>query len=348
MKPYGLVSDVHHNDWSMFSTYDSHQRNSRLMGTIYQVARCAKEVLKLGGDTVFCAGDWFHKRGSVAPEVFNPVRDLVKTMSSKYGIKWRGITGNHDLASRESVVLQSSVAMLNGIPGFHFSHGVTHDEEHDVVLFPWVDNPQKYREEIEQWAKENADIAAKCDLICHVGIDGTLKDMPSHGVDAEFFKGLPFKRVFSGHYHNHKDFGDGVYSIGATAHQTWGDVGTAAGYMIVDNDEVRFVPSTEPSFVVLDGSMSEADMKEAAAGNYVMMKINSTTNEAIGKAREFLTAAGAKGISIVPLVEKATTRDTTSVTSLSSIDESVSDYCKDNGLEDVAGDCIAILKGIRQ
>lgn len=345
MKPYGIVSDVHLNDWNMFATVDKFGRNTRLMGTISELNRGCNTLLEKGGETMICAGDWFHKRGSVSPEVFNPVRDFI-TKSVQQGIKWRGITGNHDLASRESVELQSSVAMLNGIEGFEFSHGVTFIEECGVVLFPWIDNPVKYREAIAKWAEENPGIASKSDLICHVGIDGTLRNMPDHGVSVEFFKKLPFKRVFSGHYHQHKDFGDGVYSIGATTHQTWGDVGTKAGFLIVEERTVKFHASHQPRFVVIDSDTPEEDIALEADGNYVQMKIGSATNKQIQEARKLLQDKGAKGVSIVASAAKTTER-LTSVSSLSSIDDSVSEYCKTNDMTDIAPDCIAILKGVR-
>ena len=45
---------------------------------------------------------------------------------------------------------------------------------------------------------------------------------------------LGFRRVFAGHYHHHCSFEDGkVWSIGATTHQTASDIGTKAGFLLV-------------------------------------------------------------------------------------------------------------------
>ncbi len=46
--------------------------------------RAAAEVRAAGGDTLVFAGDLFHTRGSLDPEVFNPVIETIK------GLTWDG------------------------------------------------------------------------------------------------------------------------------------------------------------------------------------------------------------------------------------------------------------------
>ena len=337
------MSDTNVYDWSVFSHDNDQGVNSRLAGIISEFNRCAHETKKAGGDTCYHGGDVFHQRGLVKPEVFNPLRDCLRSHES-IGIRWIGIAGNHDLSSRDSSALHSSVAMLNTVPNVDFFHKPGVIRPDNVVLFPWVEGGARYLESIRDWVKENGDVSG-LDLICHIGIDGTLTGMPGHGVSHTVMKELGFKRVFSGHYHHHRDFGNGVFSIGASTQQSWRDVGTKAGFMIVSEDDVKFFASHQPSFVNINKmEIKEEDLFAVVDGNYVQAKIEVASNKDVAAARRLLSDNGAKGISIIAMPkDTAAKREKASVSSGETLDKSVESYCKKNGFEDVIGDCNRIL-----
>lgn len=345
MKPYGLFSDAHLHDWSVFSSVDSKGRNTRLMGILSEIDRCFGETKKAGGDTVVFGGDLIHTRGRVEPSVFNPAKDMFSKWSD-LGMKTIGICGNHDLASRESVELHSSVAMLNGIPGFEMFHKTS--RVGNVVLVPWYSSPSEYMKALQKASDENED-RDRCDLICHIGIDGTLRGMPDHGVTAETLAKLGFKRVFSGHYHNHRDFGNGVFSVGATTHQTWGDVGTKAGFMIVSDTDQKFFASRQPNFISLtrDEYTSE-ELPLVVPGNFIQAKISGSSNKEAEGARKLLTDLGAKGVSIILEPKTVSKREKTSVESSSvTVAESVDKYCKAKGYEEkIVAQCNKIVEQV--
>lgn len=347
MKPYGLLSDLHCHGWSAFSTVNSQGVNSRLLDIIREIDRCCDETLKAGGDTVVIAGDLFHTRGSVDPEVFNPVKECL-SRNILMGInRFRGIPGNHDLKSKDSVELGSSVQML-GNECIHWYHQPESRglPDQPSVYVPWVNDPTCYLSTIEDIARNFGTDAAFYDLIIHLGIAGTLTSGHDNGITAERLREFGFKRVFSGHYHNHKDFGDGIYSIGASTHQTWSDVGTKAGFMVVYHDRVQWFASHAPSFIDLTGAESEEDLPLIVDGHFVRAKIGEAEPKQVQEWREKLLSLGAKGVIIQSQpASAAAKRVGVSAKSLSALDKSVTDYVSERGMPTEVGNICAEILG---
>jgi hypothetical protein len=166
------------------------------------------------------------------------------------------------------------------------------------------------------------------DLIIHAPINGVIMGIPDHGLEPQWLADLGFKRVFGGHYHNHKSFCDGkVFSIGALAHHTWSDVGSLAGFLIVHDDRVEHVESELPKFVDLEaGDTDHIGIK--VKGNYVRAKLNSSKVEDLNAVRKLLEDAGAKGVTIVSVKQPVQTRTGATVQAGASIQQSVSDFIK--------------------
>ncbi len=93
MKPYGLISDCHFFNWSAFSSVDADGRNTRLMGLLNEVKRCAQEVLAAGGDTIYIAGDVFHVRGNIAPYRVEPNDGYLQRDNQDCRGQYRGSAG---------------------------------------------------------------------------------------------------------------------------------------------------------------------------------------------------------------------------------------------------------------
>jgi DNA repair exonuclease SbcCD nuclease subunit len=355
LKPYGLMADLHCHDWSAFSALDSEGRNSRLVQILNEVERCAMETIAAGGDTVIIAGDVFHTRGTVSPTVFNPVRVRLSGLASKHGIYWQGIPGNHDLKSDDSRQLASAVAMLGKV-GIGFSHNtftyptITPSDRIPLALIPWHPTAAAYLAEIEATAKALGSDVGKYDLICHIGIDGTLTGVPDRGVSAEKLAEYGFNRVFSGHYHHHRDFGNGVYSIGATTHQTWSDIGTKAGFMIVYEDHVKWFASHAPSFIDLTGEEDEADLPLIVDGHFVRARMGALTPIQKNEARELLLGMGAQGVLIDATVDTSAVakRAGVSAKSIDNLEASVGTYITEKGYgSEVAALCASILVDVQ-
>jgi DNA repair exonuclease SbcCD nuclease subunit len=350
MKPYGVISDTHHHNWSAFATTLPTGINSRLQMILDETLRCALEVQKAGGNTVYHCGDLFHVRGSIAPSVLNPTIDTYKAILDR-GVRIVILAGNHDLESKEANRVSSAITALEGIGckvvnGFNLGGLAASD---DVAMIPWNPSIEGLKKQIESIDPVDR---PRCDLMLHAPVDGVIPGIPDHGLDAPYLQSLGFRRVFCGHYHHHKDFGGGVFSIGSLTPQTWSDVGAKAGFLIVDETSVRWMKSHAPEFVEIDGSTDPADVLLIVDGNYVRAAITTAKIEEVEALREFLTSAGAKGV--VLNVQKNVTAPTrgpgSTIKAGATLDASVGDYVKGLGHAreaEVAKLCQDILDSVR-
>jgi DNA repair exonuclease SbcCD nuclease subunit len=345
MSPYGLLADLHKHAWSQFSTVLPNGVNSRLQGLLDEVQRAAQEVKAAGGRKLVFAGDVFHVRGSVAPSVLNPVRDTLNDIVIGMDMEIVILAGNHDLEGKDATRLGSAITALEG-PGIKVCNAISFDMDLNVVLVPWIESIEHLKKELELAAVATPVLAnggaAKFDLIIHAPIDGVIEGLPTHGLDAAWLSSLGFKRVFAGHYHNHRCMTHGdadshgvgeVWSIGALAHHTWSDIGSRAGFLIVHDDKVIWRKSHLPEFVDLGKAAEYCEPDElplVVDGNYVRVRVDADKAKDAAAAREELLAMGARAV-LVQAMPKAPVREgavTASVVSGASLEASVTEFIK--------------------
>jgi DNA repair exonuclease SbcCD nuclease subunit len=329
-KPYGVASDIHFHGWSAFST-DQGGINSRLVMLINELLRCGEEILKAGGDTLYITGDLFHVRGWIAPSVLNPVMEAFKKLV-KMGLYIHILPGNHDMERRNSEAVSNAVTVLGSISDKIYIWNESHCAG-NKVLIPWFENLDEFRTQVDKQRQRIIDAGASVsdyDLMIHAPIDGVIMNLPSHGLTLEYLAGLGFRRVFAGHFHNHKEFDGGVYSVGALAHHTWSDVGTKAGFLIVTDTEVKWFKSHCPDFIeigMIEDEDDEITAKLRADGNYVKVRTESTKSADINGLKDFFLKAGAKGIVVHHIPKPTAVRvGATPTTKYLSLEETVADF----------------------
>lgn len=333
--PYALISDVHLHSWSAFAEVGRDGVNSRLQIILDEVIRAARALADRGGRHIFCAGDLFHVRGHIAPSVLNPALDVFESLI-RDGFKVAVIPGNHDLEGRESARLSNAVTALEkvGVVVANESAVLPLDGK-GVALIPWqptVDELKECLGVLSEQAEKAGYTAASLDVIIHAPVDGVLIGIPSHGLTAEMLAGYGFGRVFAGHYHNHVDFGNGVYSVGATTHQTWSDVGTRAGFLLVGPDGVEFNPSLAPCFVDLTEDSLEGDLATFVEGHYVRARIEIDAESHVAELRERLLKQGAKGVVVYPIKKSAVvSRTGATVAAGASLSQSIFEFIREKG-----------------
>ena len=333
MKPYGIISDTHNHAWSAFASVNEHGINTRLQIILDETRRAGEAVLAAGGDTLYHAGDLFHVRGSIAPTVLNPTKDLYKELIAK-GLKIVLLSGNHDLEGRDASRIGSAVTALEDL-GCQVvstkSRGL--DVNPNVVMVPWVQDVDELKKAIEDAAAADVKGVSDVDLIIHAPVDGVIPGLPDHGLSYAWLGKVGFRRVFSGHYHHHKDFGNGVYSVGALTHQTWGDVGTKAGFLIVSDEGVKWHSTRAPAFIEINASTDPDDIPLIVDRNYVRAKIESSKQHEVEAMRQYLIDCGAIGVVVLSQKDapSAGTRASTGAAAIkagASIESSVSDFIK--------------------
>ena len=328
MKPYGILSDQHCHSWSQFATTRPDGLNSRLAIILDEMERAAEEVKAAGGDTLFFAGDLFHVRGSLDPEVFNPTYERIETIL-KGGVNIFAIPGNHDLKGKETSELGNAMQTLDKLDGFSvFTTPMCRNDPAFgmVLMVPWCSSVEALGAKLAKAAKDLGESLKDTDLIIHAPVNGVLMGIPDHGFYAADLAKYGFRRVFSGHYHNHMDFENGVYSIGATCHQTWSDIGTRAGFLLVDQDKVTFRASRAPKFVEITSETPEDDIPLIVDGNYVRVRFETVTSAQALELREGLTEMGAAGVVIQATKAAAVTRSGSTVKTGASLEASVANY----------------------
>lgn len=341
--PYLLFSDVHFHNWSAFSILGEDKINSRLVYQIEELDRAYKELRAVGGTLAVCAGDLFHVRGKLAPSVINPVRNFFREQDAN-DMETVILSGNHDLESEDADELTSSVTAISSPNTLAINDACEISSDPMIYMIPWRSNLSALREEIKV-LNEKADPTNPYDLIIHAPMNGVLMNIPSVGLNASEFDGMNFKRVFAGHYHNHKQISDNVYSVGATGHQTWNDPGTQAGWCLVYDDKVEFHASKQPQFVTVPVGTTEEDMIEVD-GHFIRADIEDPTPEKIIALREYVLGFGAAGVTIRNLIgKKESTREGgETVSAVDSLVDSITKFATEKHSKKVAVECARILK----
>lgn len=297
---YAIISDVHLHNWSVFASTNSNGENTRLRIILDEIRTVANQLVhkQASNRRMYIAGDLFHVRGKIAPSVLNPTLELFRELSqSPYDIEFRIIPGNHDLESKDTNALNNAVQALESI-GCVICNVSTVFHDDNVVMIPWYDKLDELRAEIQFMADEVE--AGEHSLIIHAPLNGVIKGLPDLGLSPDELLDYGFQNVFCGHYHNHVRFVDSkgkrsVYSVGALTHQTWSDVATHCGGLLVDAGSVSSVESFAPRFVDYDLTWSEAEAEVHCEGNYIRMRLEEATEKEILELREQLKSWGALG-----------------------------------------------------
>lgn len=331
--PFGLCSDIHSHNWNAFSSLDANGLNTRLVTIGQELLRCAAEVKKLGGHYMLVAGDLFHQRGSIDSEVFNYIHNVFAQIADS-GIEIYGIPGNHDLKTRDTTALGNAFKTFDAIDNMTVFHKPTLydlDDFGPVLFMPWYADTSAFRAELEKQADrlwdQGLDVGT-IDVICHAPINKVIEGLPDHGNDADDLATIGFRRIFAGHYHNHKVMADGkVISIGATTHQTWSDVGSKAGFLIVYPDRFDYQASWAPSFIEINETTDEEDIPLMVSGNYVRVRGLELDDSDIIALRKELADLGALGVSVEVPRKTVSARSPSAATSgVTTLEASISAY----------------------
>jgi DNA repair exonuclease SbcCD nuclease subunit len=330
---YVIISDLHCHKWSTFSTFTVDGVNGRLRITLDELLRAARHAKSIGAEFIVCAGDILHVRGSIDPEVLNPLQAVIKEILDS-GLDIYAIPGNHDLAGKDTTQLGNAIETLSQTKSDHGTFHVINEARHVyrgnhlLGFVPYRMTTELLMADLEKLTGHAA--FERIDVFIHAGIDGVLIGTPPHGLTGEMLADFGFRNVFAGDYHNHKQVVPGVWSIGATTHQRWNDVGTKAGFMVVQDDgKIEFHATHAPRFVDVSG-LDETDMALAADGNYVRFSGPEMTSAEIAELRKFLEDSGAMGVVIMaPKKIAATARTGTPKAGTVTVDESVAHFIDD-------------------
>lgn len=343
-----IVSDVHLHNWNPFSSITSYGVNTRLLSILNSLLEVANKLNK--GDRMYIAGDLFHVRGNITPSVQNPTIELFSKLVKEHGIQVRIIPGNHDLESKDTSKLTNAVQALKEV-GCEICNEPTYYEDDMVYMIPWIDSLDDLREAIDE-ASKKVPYLSSTSLIIHAPLNGVIS-IPDNGLSPEELEEYGFARVFCGHYHNHKNFNDKVFSVGALTHQTWSDVDSLAGFILIDKNKVSHHETSAPKFVDFNEELEESEIKESVSNNYVRVKLGEATEQDILKIKDaIVNEYDALACHVISTPQPIGASRTKSISGGESIQKSIKDWIDENLEKDLSSEvyseCELILNDIEE
>ena len=327
--PYALCADVHLHNWTMFASTNENGVNTRLAHIIAELNRLADVAGDTGCQRVYVAGDMFHVRGAISPSVINAALPAMRLAADRNNIKWILIPGNHDLEGRDTERLGSAIETLQCEDIMVASDVGCHLDD-QVAWIPWYNDKTKFFDkglDLSKKIKAQNRNPKDFDVLVHVGIDGVLSSVPGHFTTNELAD-MGFRRVFSGHYHAHKFFnvnGKHVVSIGALTHQTFSDVDTKAGFLIVNRSTFDHYESKAPKFMNWSAH-SHVNERSIYARNYVRVTDVDLDEDGIKQLFRELTAAGALGVTINVMPRNKVTQRANATQQSATIEQSIGEW----------------------
>ena len=293
MSKIALITDTH------FSVKDGKSYMHDFFDKFY--SECFFPTLEQHGvKTVLHLGDCFDRRKNIDFYSLKRAKEYFFSPMYARGIQAHILVGNHDIALRNSLEINSTSLLLTEYPN------ITPIAEPSYLaldgtrflMLPWIctDN---YAKSMEMIKDQNAA------FICgHLEMQGfqMYRGVESHeGFETTLFDG--YARVFSGHYHHRSTKGNITY-LGAPYEMTWSDYNDPRGFHIFDTEthELTFIknPFTLYERVVYDDSTPANFDFESLNSKFVKIVVESKTNfYAYEQFLDKTLAAGALDVKIV-------------------------------------------------
>ena len=177
-------------------------------------------------------GDLFDNRTNLTYKSFHTCRDVWFKQMGDLGINMTMLLGNHDIAYRHSLEINSPELLLG-----EYEHICVINQPTQIAIdgvkfdiIPWL--CEENETQIQEFVKRKDKGAI---LLGHLELSGfpMYKGVESHsgGISSSMFDG--YNLVFSGHYHTRSEKGNIVYT-GIPYEITWADYADPKGFYVYD------------------------------------------------------------------------------------------------------------------
>ena len=203
-------------------------------------------LVKEGITTVLQLGDLFDRRKYIDYYSLKRSKEYFFDKAKELNIQVHALLGNHDIALRNSLEINSPELLLKEYDNFH---PITTPTELSfpgtkVLMVPWIcsDNAKDCFKAINE---------TDADVVCgHFEISGfaMYRGVESHdGIDPKTFE--RFDYTFSGHYHHRSSRGN-IYYVGTPYEITAMDYADPRGFHIFDTEKkkIKFVENKHTIF----------------------------------------------------------------------------------------------------
>jgi len=181
-------------------------------------------------EVIFQMGDLFDRRKFINFNTLHLCREYFFDRCQILGIKVHTLLGNHDIAFKNTLEVNSTGLLLNEYENIHYYDSFETTEFDGVLIdvVPWIcdDNEQEIFNAMKQSTAQ----------ICfgHFEIAGFEMDKGNvcdHGLDKNTLK--KYDVVLSGHFH-HKSTDGNITYVGTPYEMMWSDYGDQKGFHIFD------------------------------------------------------------------------------------------------------------------
>lgn len=185
--------------------------------------------------TIIQTGDFFDCRRAIKHATMASVRRFAST---KNGLNWYVLVGNHDLALKECMHPNACTEILSVYENFTIIDKATtiNVDGIDIDLIPWI--CQENKKDIKSYISKSVSKYA----IGHFELSGFYyyKGLASDGENKGFLS--DYIQVWSGHFHTRSENGNIRY-VGTPYQLTHGDADDSRGFEVFDTEtkEIEFV-----------------------------------------------------------------------------------------------------------
>lgn len=208
-------------------------------------------LLENGITEIIHAGDLFDDRTNIGVETIQVFQSEVFDFLDEHNITLYLILGNHDVAYKNTNVVNSPTAFLKKYKNIVIidQPSLISVESRTYMMCPWINNENF--EETMSYFRSNGHLADA--LFGHFECKGFTHNKlapPSvHGLSASIFE--EFDQVYSGHFHTQSSSGNITY-LGATSEYTWADYDDPRGFHVInESQEMKFIQNPFTMFVKL-------------------------------------------------------------------------------------------------
>jgi DNA repair exonuclease SbcCD nuclease subunit len=199
-------------------------------------------------EVIFQMGDLFDRRKFINFNTLHLCRKYFFDRCQILGIKVHTLLGNHDVAFKNTLEVNSTGLLLN-----EYNNVEYYDSFIDVVPWLCADNQEEIFTKIKNSTNQ----------ICfgHFEIDGFEMDRGNvchGGIDKQPLN--KYDIVLTGHFHHKSDDGH-IYYVGTPGEMTWADYNDARGFHIFDTNtrELEFIQNPYRMFHKLSYDDGEQD-----------------------------------------------------------------------------------------
>jgi DNA repair exonuclease SbcCD nuclease subunit len=208
---------------------------------------------------IFQMGDLFDRRKFINFNTLHLCREYFFDRCQILGIKVHTLLGNHDIAFKNTLEVNSTGLLLNEYENIHYYDSFETVEFDDVKIdvVPWIcdDNEQEIFNAMKQSTAQ----------ICfgHFEISGFEMEkgmVCDHGLDKALLK--KYDIVLSGHFH-HKSTDGNITYVGTPYEMTWSDYNDQKGFHIFDTNtrDMTFVKNPFTMFNKLTYDDGQTDFE---------------------------------------------------------------------------------------